>query len=64
MGDRYIMNSKFCTRCHRLAAQVVRTKDSVKVMQGRKVLISLGGGSSIDNLSINCPYGHKVKISV
>ena len=53
----------FCPKCHRLVAQVVKDDNGVKVMQGEKVLISLGGSSSKGNkISVNCPNGHPVEV--
>jgi len=51
MYDR-VVRDVFCKKCHWLAAQIVRDKKEIKIMQGGEVLLSL---SKEANLSMNVP---------
>lgn len=61
-----VVKDVFCKKCHRLAAQIQRGKEEIKIIQGGKVLMSLGKGANIsmNKLSVQCPSGHNVKVEV
>ncbi len=67
MSKDRVIRDIFCKKCHKLAAQVEKGEEGTKVMQGGKVLISLGDKTrlkGLNKLSVACPSGHNVKIEV
>jgi len=56
-----MFNVVFCPVRHKLAAQVIKDKEGIKIMQNGRVLINAG---SINNISIVCPAGHGVKVKI
>jgi len=58
------MTQVFCPKCHRLAAQVLRNDDGVKLVQNGKTMLSLGKGSSGNTVGVKCPSGHNVQVRV
>lgn len=58
------MSDIFCSKCHRLAATVVKNGDEAKVVQNGKPILNIKGGTKMNNFSIKCPHGHKVRINI
>jgi len=69
------MKNIFCHKCHQLTAQVMEKDGKTLIMQHGKVLISMannvivkGSGlppvSRSNSVSVKCPCGHSVPISV
>lgn len=56
--------SIFCPKCHRLAAQVLRNDDGVKLVQNGKTLLFLGKGSTGNTIGIKCEAGHNVRVNI
>lgn len=54
------MTTVFCPKCHQRVCDVVVSEDMTRVVVGKKNLISLGKGSSVKGLSVQCPSKHKV----
>jgi hypothetical protein len=54
----------FCSKCHRLAATLVKDGDNTKVIQNGQTLLNIRGGTKMSNFSVNCPHGHSVRINI
>jgi hypothetical protein len=57
------MRHIFCLKCHRLAATIVENDGKVTITQGGRTLLSLGKAQG-NNISIQCPAGHQVKVQL
>lgn len=58
------VNRYFCPKCHKLAAEVVRTEEKVELRQNGKVLVSLGAGSKGNKIGVRCEAGHNVAVEI
>lgn len=54
----------FCSKCHRLAATVVKNDNETKVMQNGQTVLNIKGGTKMNNFAVNCPHGHPVRIEL
>lgn len=56
------MNTIFCKKCHKQAAQINKTEEKIELRQNGKVVISLSAQSTGNNISVRCPVGHPVEV--
>ena len=54
----------YCPKCHKLVAIVAENNNGKKVIQNGNVLINMPKGSTGNSLSVRCPDGHSVSITV
>ena len=57
------MEIKYCPKCHQEAYRIIEKEDSIKIMQGRIVILNLNRESSV-SMSLSCPHGHPVKLEI
>ena len=54
----------FCSKCHQLAASIVKDEKYTKVIQGGRTVLTIKGETKLNKFSVNCPHGHSVRIDI
>ena len=58
------MERIFCSKCHKLAVEIIRNEERVELRQNGKVLLALSAKSTGNKMGVQCPSGHKVQVNL
>lgn len=58
------MATIFCPKCHKLAAELIKSEERVELRQNGRVLLALSAKSTGNTISVKCPSGHSVKVEI